>query len=252
MIQKVKILIVEDEFIVAEDIRINLLKLDYEVTDVVRSGETAIAAFEKDRPDIVLMDVRLGDGMDGIAAAAHLRSISNVPLIYLTAHSDKATFDRARKTAPHAYIVKPFNFHNLHTAIELALANFAKKQFGQPEDLMNGSAVPQVSQYLFHDSVFVKFGKAFHKIKFSDICFIKANGSYSVVQTFRREFTLSMNLHTLLDRLQRPEFLRVHRSYVVNLNCIDSIDERGIHMDKHFIPVSKSSREELLNKLKAL
>jgi DNA-binding LytR/AlgR family response regulator len=253
MTEKVKVLVVEDEFIVAEDIRINLEKAGYEVTDVARNGDDGVKAFKKNSPDVVLLDIRLGEGMDGIATAGIIRNISDVPLIYITAHSDKATFDKAKPTQPHAYIVKPFNFHNLHSAIELALSNYSRKLFGTLHELSDKPAeISNDQNYVFNDAVFVRFGKAFQKIRFTDICFIKADGSYSILHTRKRDFTLSMNLHTIMERLGRPEFLRVHRSYVVNLDCIDRIEEGAIQVNDQFIPVSKSSREALLRKLNSL
>ncbi|MEG3958440.1 EAL domain-containing protein [Microcoleus sp. herbarium2] len=116
-----KILIVEDESIIAEDISDSLISLGYRITGMVYSGEEAIEAAAQFRPDLVLMDVNLQGEMDGITAAAEIRSRFQIPVVYLTAYTDENTLRRVNATKPFGYIVKPFEEKNLHTTIQLAL-----------------------------------------------------------------------------------------------------------------------------------
>lgn len=117
-----KILIVEDEIITAETIADQLERLGYAVADTVSSGEAALESISRHQPDLVLMDIVLKrKSMDGIAAAANIRDRFQLPVIYLTAHSDRATLNRARVTAPFGYILKPFNEQDLRIAIDMAL-----------------------------------------------------------------------------------------------------------------------------------
>lgn len=118
---EIKILIVEDEAIVAEDIRNSLQSLGYTTFAVVSSGEEAIAKIEEDRPDLVLMDIVLKGDIDGIEAASQIHSRFNIPVVYLTAFTDKKTIERAKLTEPFGYIVKPFENRELHTTVEMAL-----------------------------------------------------------------------------------------------------------------------------------
>ena len=118
---KSKIMIVEDEWITADDIRMSLENLGYTVTSMVTSGEEAIKNAEKDKPDLVLMDIMLKGEMDGIEAASQIRSCYNIPIIYLTAYADEKILERARITEPFGYIVKPFVNEDLKIAIEIAL-----------------------------------------------------------------------------------------------------------------------------------
>jgi PAS domain S-box-containing protein len=115
------ILIVEDENIVALDIKYLLESLGYGVAAVVSSGEEAIQKAAETRPDLVLMDVKLEGGMDGVEAAEHIQAQSDTPVIYLTAYADHATLERAKITQPFGYILKPFEEKELHTTIEMAL-----------------------------------------------------------------------------------------------------------------------------------
>lgn len=116
-----KILVVEDEKIVAKDIINTLKRLGYFVTAAVSSGEEAIIKAGEAQPDLILMDIRLKGKMDGIEAAEEIRANYNIPVIYLTANADENTLQRAGLTEPFGYIVKPFEERDLHTTIEIAL-----------------------------------------------------------------------------------------------------------------------------------
>lgn len=119
--KKTEILIVEDERIVAADMKISLNRLGYDVCGMVISGEKAVKKAEELHPDLVLMDIKLSGEMDGIEAASIIRSRIDIPVIYLTAHADKKTLERAKKTEPYGYVLKPFEDRELNAAIEMAL-----------------------------------------------------------------------------------------------------------------------------------
>ena len=116
-----KILVVEDEPVVALDLRTRLTRMGYLVTETVARGEDAVELARTLSPNLILMDIRLRGGMDGITAAAEIRNRFGLPVIYLTAHADEATVDRARITEPYGYILKPFDERELRTVIEMAL-----------------------------------------------------------------------------------------------------------------------------------
>ncbi len=118
----VSILIVEDESIVALDIKDKLEHLGYDVLSVVSSGEKAIEEVKKSQPDLVLMDIVLKGEIDGIETARRIRERFNIPIIYLTAHSDTQTLARAKITGPFGYLVKPFVDSELHNVIETVLS----------------------------------------------------------------------------------------------------------------------------------
>jgi len=118
---KTTILIVEDEAIIAADLAGKLRRLGYGVAGIAAGGEEAVRLAEELRPHLVLMDIRLEGAMDGIAAAEAIRRGHDLPVIYLTAHSDQATLARAKITGPFGYILKPFEERELATHIELGL-----------------------------------------------------------------------------------------------------------------------------------
>jgi|Deesub1362A_J573_1020465.scaffolds.fasta_scaffold00171_59 PAS domain S-box-containing protein/putative nucleotidyltransferase with HDIG domain len=118
---KRRILVVEDEAIVAEDIRVSLEEMGYEVPAVVSTGEEAVRVARELRPDLVLMDIVLGGKVNGINAAGDIRSSLNIPVVYLTAYSDEKTLERAKLTEPFGYIIKPFDERELRSTIETTL-----------------------------------------------------------------------------------------------------------------------------------
>jgi signal transduction histidine kinase len=119
-----RILIVEDESIIALDIKTSLQNAGYFVAGVASSGEDAIALTLSEKPDLVLMDIRLRGPMDGIEATAQIRTQFPCPVVFLTAHADRQTLDRAKLTEPFGYLTKPFEDHSLITTIEIALARY--------------------------------------------------------------------------------------------------------------------------------
>jgi two-component system cell cycle sensor histidine kinase/response regulator CckA len=125
---KKKVLIVEDEGIVALDLKSRLEKWGYEVAELASSGEEALRIAEKERPDLVLMDIVLAGKMNGIDAAARIRERVDTPVIYLTAYTDGATLQRAKSTTPYGYIVKPFQERELECNIEIALYKHAAEK----------------------------------------------------------------------------------------------------------------------------
>jgi PAS domain S-box-containing protein len=116
-----KILVVEDELILAEDLRINLGAMGYSIPAIVVSGEEAVRIARKIKPDLVLMDIKLRGELDGVAAAAQIRAHLDVPVVYLTALSDDVTLQRAKVTEPFGYIHKPIEMGELRSTVEMAL-----------------------------------------------------------------------------------------------------------------------------------
>jgi PAS domain S-box-containing protein len=121
---KTEILVVEDESLVAEDVRVSLDNLGYSVRGMASSGEEAIKKAGELHPDLVLMDIVLGGEMDGIEAAEKIRTRFNIPILYLTAYADEKTLERAKVTQPFGYILKPFDDRQLHSNIEMALYKY--------------------------------------------------------------------------------------------------------------------------------
>jgi PAS domain S-box-containing protein len=127
-----KIMVVEDEIIVAMELEEKLRSMGYDVTAIVSAGEMAIQRAEETRPNLVLMDIRLQGTLDGIDAAQAIVDKYNIPVVFLTAYADDATVQRAKKVHPFGYLVKPFSESELRTTIEISLNKF--QQYSKFED----------------------------------------------------------------------------------------------------------------------
>jgi two-component system cell cycle sensor histidine kinase/response regulator CckA len=137
-VEKTKILIVEDEAIIARDLQRRLEGQHYTVTGAVSTGEDAIRRAEKDSPDLVLMDIVLLGEMDGIEAAGKIRSLFDIPVVYVTAYADEGILERAKVTQPFGYILKPFDDRELRSVIEMALYKSAvEKQLRKNNEFLN-------------------------------------------------------------------------------------------------------------------
>lgn len=128
------VLIVEDEILIAENVRRNLQKLGYEIAGIMMTGEEAIAHCEDNKPDLILMDIKLAGNLDGIQTAEALLKKFKVPIVFASAYSDDATLKRVMRLGPYGYIVKPYQIKDLKTAMELAFFRFTQDNAQREED----------------------------------------------------------------------------------------------------------------------
>lgn len=230
---KIKVLLVEDEVLVAEDIADDLKNEGFDVTEIIISGEEAIEAIENNPPDIILMDINIKGRLDGIETASLINETFNIPIIYVTANTSNQFVSRALQTSPHAFLSKPFNQKDLNIAIELAIHrhnNFVLNKENEGVDL---------------GAVFLKNGDAHEKVSIDDIQIIHASGSYSTVHTKERKYTLTLNLHNFQKKLKEGSLKRVHRSYIVNITKVERIEGTKLIVGEHEVPVSNAYRAEV-------
>ena len=192
--KKKKILIVEDERIVAEDIKMKLEMTGYAVAGIASSGKESIKKTETRGPDLVLMDIVLEGKMDGIEAAGVILSRFNIPVVYLTAYSDKKTLKMAKTTEPFGFIIKPFEAQDLFTAIEMALYRHKlRNMLKESEERYNALFDRSLSYVYIHD-----FNGQF----------IDANAAALKALGYKRKEMLALNFVSLLDESQLPKAIK--------------------------------------------
>jgi CheY-like chemotaxis protein len=127
-------LIVEDEILIAEDLKERLTRFGFSVIATVGTAEEGIAIATAERPDLVLMDIRLKGEKDGIQAVEEIRRDVDLPIVYLTAYSDRHTVERARQSSHDAFLLKPFQTEELQSTIEVALKRHARRRESPARD----------------------------------------------------------------------------------------------------------------------
>lgn len=235
---QVTLLIVEDEMIIANDMRMMLESIGYKVCGIAKSVDKAKTLLIEFKPDLALIDINLGKGMEGIDLAKFVRDQFRIPFIFCTSYSDKRTVDEAKQLHPSAYLVKPFSKDDLFVAIELALVNFS-------------GAKPE-TDIILHDSIFIKEGRLFNKVYFAEIMFIEQDRNYVEIHTAQRMHPVRSALKDFAKNLPEKNFFQVHRSFIVNLAHVTAINSDIIRLKDKEIPISKAHRDELLSKVRLL
>lgn len=245
--EKIRILIVEDDPIIGADLLGRLSEMGYAVLGPEASGEEAIRHLDgKLPPDLLLMDIQLEGQWDGIETARRMRERLRLPLIFLTSNSDDATFRQAKAVQPDAFLSKPFRGRDLKHAIELAVAQSARKERREPEENDNNNA------YVLKDRLFIKAKGRMVRLFFADILWVEADDYYCRVVAHDREFLVTQTLGKFSETFEEmPSFMRVHRSYLINLEHVEEIGEMYLYIDKKQIPFSKSYRDELMKRLRS-
>jgi signal transduction histidine kinase len=169
---KVKILVVEDEAIVAEDIASRLENKGYEVVDILATGEEAIAIAKNTQPHLILMDIILQGEIDGVEAAREIYSEIKIPVVYLTANADDKTINRAQITQPFGYILKPFKEKELFATIEIALSRH-QVEVEAKKELLNARALQKEAESQ-NERKSQQLSMAFHEIR-NPLCIIKTS-----------------------------------------------------------------------------
>jgi two-component system, response regulator PdtaR len=253
MTEAIKVMIVEDESIVAMDLAAGLEQDGYTVTGIADNFQDAITLFQEHPADILLMDIHIQGEKDGVETASALMQIRQVPLIYLTAFTDSATVERVKHTNPSAFLTKPYNIDNVRIAIDLAMHNFAEArpagQTGKILPLHTAERKADKEQLLqLKEYIFIKQNYRFIKFKLADILYAEADNNYVNILTAAQKFALRLSLADLLDRLQFNRLVRVHRSYAVNLDAISSFDDQLISIGQHEIPIGRNYRQDFMER----
>lgn len=236
-----RILIAEDETIVAEELAEILSENAYQVVGKARNAVDALRMAASYNPDIVLVDIGLEGEDDGISLARELKERFGTKIIFLTALDGDEVIERAAAVNPVAYLTKPFAPKHLLATLKLA----SKQVNGASQKLDDDS-------YVLKDRLFIKTEDQFRKVMFTEITYVEAVGSYCRLHLAGSNHTLAINLKTFLSRAKFSFFLRVHRSFVVNLNMVDSFSGNTIHIGKKEVPLSAGYKEQFLRSLNYL
>lgn len=238
----VRILIIEDELIISQDMTAMLTKMGYEVIGDAMDFDEAIEILERETPDLILLDINLNGKRDGIDLATEINSRFHIPFIFTTSYSDAATLERASHTNPMNYLVKPFKQEQLYTAIEMGLSKAAQVEKPVAE-------IRDDSPVIIKGVLFVKDKYAYSKLVIADIRWIKSDGNYlEVYASTPKPAVIRASIGSFMERLD-DNFLRCHKSYVINLQHLSKLESHALTIGNEVIPISKNYSEDLLKRL---
>jgi len=248
MENSIKIIVVEDDMVIASKITLLLANLGYTVNGIFSCGEEAVQHARDFEVDIILLDINLKGKLDGIGTAMQAQTFTNALVIYLTDNSDEATFNRAKSTRPVGFITKPFSELDLQSSIEKALCK--KAEYHPKIDPPIRSAETQ--QFILGDRIFIKCRDKLIKIMISDVLYIEADRNYSRIFTTGKEFLLSITLKSMEEKLPGNIFVRIHRSYCINITQIEEVGDSFVVIGGKPIPMSAGLKENLFQRLQTI
>jgi two-component system, LytTR family, response regulator LytT len=225
-------LIVEDEFLIAENIAEILAKAGCSDVRTASTGEEAIDEIENRRPDIVLTDINLGEGKSGIDLGDLLHKKYTIPFIYITSYSDPETVRNAKVTVPNAYLIKPFKNEDLLVAIELALFNSSAKK----------------NETFSSDELLIKDGRVIVRFSCNAITWFETDGNYvTIYLADGNRKLIRITLTELKRQLPEKQFLQIHKSYLINRKFVSEVRANSVKIQNTELPVGRAFQSAVEN-----
>ncbi len=218
------VLIVEDEPLIAGDLAEMLAEQGHRVCGIAHRAHAAMELIKRERPDLVLLDIRLNDGVDGIAVARELDR-EHIAFLYVTSHTDEATMEQVVRTGPQGFIRKPFDEDDLRTQIAVVLARLEKRQV--PEHILVRDRGHTV------------------RVPIRDIIYAEADDNYTTIHTSDRKYVLVSSLSAVEEKLGGRHLLRVHRKYAVDMQRVTRMDANVLMLGPVRIPVGRTHLAEV-------
>lgn len=239
-------MVIEDDWVLSANLRENLESLGYEVVASITDHQQALAAVQRVTPDIYIVDIELsGSTKNGIEIMQEINTDHRIPIIYLTSYDQDDYRQKAKSTSPANYLLKPAGKNQLDIAIDIALHNHYEQTRRQK--------LPLCPAFAQQHSYFIREVDKYIKIAVADMCVIKGDHSYSSIYTPYKEFKISGSLGRILEQLNVSDILRCHRSYAININCIQAFTEHELHIsignEMMTIPLSNTYKKEIMDQL---
>ncbi len=235
---KATIVIVEDEFIIADDLSATMQECGYTIAGIAENVDEFLELMEKHTVDLVLLDINLNQPVDGVQIAHIINSDFKLPFVFVTAFTDPPTIDRVKHTNPYGYITKPYNDIDLMITVELSLNKFKSRENFNLSKKNNRT-----------EAIFIKTRKGLEKINITDIRWIEADDYYSHIRLKDKKILATVTLKELEQKVMSPSIVKIHRKYSINFDHIDKVIGNQVEIEGELIPISRSHKEELLKLL---
>lgn len=231
-----KILIVEDESIIALDMKAILEENHHTVVGICKSAEDALQMIESEAPQLILLDIQLAGAIDGIDIANIINAKYQIPFIFITSNNDKAYLERVKFTQPKGFISKPYTESELVANIERVKSEIETSPI-ETESI---------------DHIFIKKNHNYQKVYFSEILYVQAMDNYSMIFLKEDKLMVPHTLKRLLSILSPFGFEKSHRSYIVQVNKVQLIGINYLEVEDFKVPVSENAKKIFLQKINTL
>ena len=233
-----KILIIEDELLIVELLMSMLEDFGYSLLYSAPSYSKGLLLLEEIKPDFVLIDIGLIGNKNGIDFANNFVSKYDIPFIYITGDTKKETLNLAKLSNPYAILIKPIDPDELYISIDLALYKHSKLSIYKKQ--LNSAET----------GVYIKDGDSYIHIDYEDILYIKSQSvNVKIITNKDKIYTTRISISELYAKLNQSFFFRVHRSYIVNVKCIERIQSMSLTIKNQYIPIGKKYKDDLFHQL---
>jgi DNA-binding LytR/AlgR family response regulator len=245
-----KILIVEDEVLIAEDLKEILLEVGYEEIFKARNYVQAIEALDSKSIDIVLLDINLNDAKSGIDLGLHIHQNFQIPFIYITSYSDAETIASVKLTKPSAFLLKPYNKAHLLASIEIAFFNYSTNLNAADKPNKDNINNETENELIINRQFLVKDGYRYVKVPLDDILWFESDKNYIEINTQQKKYLLRTSLKKLQSLLPTDQFVKCNKQFIVNMTQVDSFNNNSIEIKGQQIAISRTEQLEVLKILK--
>lgn len=233
-----RIFLVEDNMSFALEVEMLVSRLGCSMVGQADNGAEAICKVDEKNPNLILLDIGIRGTINGLDLAKKFRQQKRA-IIFITQSRDRNTYQTAQTFQPLAYLVKPFDLLTLRSTLEQASRTLPPKKVSEPE----GKNDPY--------SFYIRQNNVLNKVKYNQISWIKSDGNYCNIHTVNKKFVTKVSLVTLMKRLEKMDFIRVHKQYIVpvyrieNINLVNSV----LYIGDQMIPIGRSYKSVLVKQL---
>jgi DNA-binding LytR/AlgR family response regulator len=246
----IRLLIVEDDLLIAQDLKEILEEVQYNEVLKARNYNQAVDVLQTQNIDFVLLDINLNDSLSGIDLANYINQHFQIPFIYITSYSDAATISSVKQTKPAGFLLKPYSKALLLAKLEIALFNYSHQHNAADQSIDSEIPLSHDTDMIIKKHLLVKDNYRFIKIPLTDILWFESDKNYVEVKTRERKYTIRCSLKKLATQLPPTDFVKCFKQFIINIKHVESFTANLIVINRQEIPISRSMQEEVLKKLK--
>jgi DNA-binding LytR/AlgR family response regulator len=244
--QNLQVLLVEDDRSAALDVEMLLDEMGLKLAAVKDNADAALQYIYDEQPDLVIMDLELKGNKSGLEIAKEIDHL-RIPIIFTTSYKDQKTYEQAKSTYSFGYLVKPFSKLSLQSMLEQAVKTlFPDDELEIPSNVVEGMVLANI--------ILVKHLNVLYPVRFDSILFVQGEGNYCAIHTNQRKFMLKMSLRKMLESVPATEFAPIHKSFIVRLDKVESIDVGAgkLTIGKEVLPLGRNFKNAFLERFNML